>query len=188
MQPEEKNPVTALNDAVLLHMVCGKIASGKSTLAATLANAGRTVRISEDVWLSRLYPGQILTIEDYVRRAKCLKDVLADHTSSLLRAGVSVVLDFPFNTVAARAWGCAVAQSAGCAHRLHFLDVSDTLCKERLRVRNALAEHPFRASEAEFEQITRYFVRPDSTENLNVVIYNEAGPADDRCQGVEPPA
>jgi predicted kinase len=175
MQPEKRNHAAASNDAALLHMVCGKIAAGKSTLTTMLADGERTVLISEDVWLSRLYPGEILSIEDYIRCAKRIKDVLADHTGSLLRAGISVVLDLPFNTRAARAWGYAVAHAAGCGHRLHFLDVSDDVCKERLRARNALGEHPFQASEAEFKQITQYFVPPDFTENLYIVTYDEAG-------------
>lgn len=171
----DKHHTTASNDAVWLHMVCGKIASGKSTLAATLASAERTLLISEDVWLARLYPGEILSIDDYVRCARRIKDVIADHVAAVLQAGVSVVLDLPFNTVVARAWGRAVAQAAGCDHRLHYLDVSDAVCKARLRVRNARGAHPFQASDAEFEQITRYFVAPDPTEGLAIVAYDEAG-------------
>ncbi|KAG8152725.1 AAA family ATPase [Burkholderia catarinensis] len=175
MQTEKSLHTTASNDAVLLHMACGKIASGKSTLVARLASAARTVSISEDVWLAHLYPGEILSIDDYVRCATRIKDVIADHARALLQAGVSVVLDLPFNTVAARAWGRDVSQAAGCDHRLHYLDVGDAVCKARLRVRNARGEHPFHASEAEFEQITRYFVAPDPAEGLNIVAYDEAG-------------
>lgn len=183
MQIEHPFQAALSNDAVLLHMVCGKIASGKSTLTARLANAERTVLISEDTWLARLYPGEILSIDDYVRYAKRIKDVMADHVGAVLQAGVSVVLDFPFNTVAARAWGHRIAQVAGCGHRLHYLDVSDAVCKARLRVRNALGEHPFQASDAEFEQITRYFVAPDSAEGLNVVNYGDAGGVSDQPGG-----
>ena len=39
-----------------LHMICGKIAAGKSTLARRLADQPNTILISEDVWLSTLYP------------------------------------------------------------------------------------------------------------------------------------
>ncbi|WP_423372608.1 AAA family ATPase [Burkholderia sp. LMG 32019] len=175
MQTGKSLHATASNDAVLLHMVCGKIASGKSTLVARLASAGPVVSISEDVWLAHLYPGEILSIDDYVRCATRLRDVLADHARALLQAGVSVVLDLPFNTVAARAWGLAVAQAADCDHRLHYLDVSDAVCKARLRARNARGDHPFQASDAEFERITRYFVAPAATEGLNIVAYDEAG-------------
>ncbi|HIC7210489.1 P-loop nucleotide/nucleoside kinase family protein [Burkholderia stabilis] len=175
MQTGKQLHTTASDDAVLLHMVCGKIASGKSTLTAALASAERTILISEDDWLARLYPAEILSIADYVRYATRLKDVIANHIGALLQAGISVVLDFPFNTVAARAWGLAVSRAAGCGHRLHYLDVSDAVCKARLHARNERGEHPFQASDAEFEQITRYFVVPDSAEGLDIVAYDEAG-------------
>ncbi|WP_239483150.1 ATP-binding protein [Burkholderia sp. MS455] len=116
-QTETTHRATASNDAVMLHMVCGKIASGKSTLTATLASAERTIPISEDDWLARLYPGEILSIDDYVRCATRIKDVIADHVRAVLQAGVPVVLDLPFNTVAARAWGRAVSQPAGASLR-----------------------------------------------------------------------
>ena len=38
-----------------LHLVCGKIAAGKSTLTAELAAQPRTVLISEDFWTARLF-------------------------------------------------------------------------------------------------------------------------------------
>ncbi|MBN3817746.1 ATP-binding protein [Paraburkholderia sp. Se-20369] len=176
MQTENnKNHDAARDDAAILHMVCGKIASGKSTLTAALASARQTILISEDVWLSRLYPGEIRSLEDYVRCAGRVRHVVAEHVLSLLHTGISVVLDFPFNTVASRAWGYALSQRAGCAHRLHYLDVSDPVCKARLRERNAQGAHPFQTSEAEFEQITRYFVAPEPAEKLNVVTYDETG-------------
>jgi len=175
MLTAKKNHDAAGDAATTLHMVCGKIASGKSTLTTTLAGAERTILISEDVWMSRLYPGEILSFEDYVRCAGRIKHVVAEHTHSLLCAGVSVVLDFPFNTVASRAWGYGLSKRAGCGHRLHYLDVSDEVCKTRLRARNARGEHPFQTSETEFEQITRYFVPPDPAEKLDIVTYDEAG-------------
>lgn len=39
---------------VRLHFLCGKIASGKSTLAKQLAKQPRTILLSEDEWLSTL--------------------------------------------------------------------------------------------------------------------------------------
>ncbi len=48
-------------------MICGKIAAGKSTLAARLADAPATVLVSEDHWLSRLYGEELKTVADYAR-------------------------------------------------------------------------------------------------------------------------
>ncbi|WP_233237188.1 ATP-binding protein [Bordetella sp. LUAb4] len=169
--------MTRPHDEVTLHLVSGKIASGKSTLAARLAQTQRTVLISEDVWLSRLFPGEIQSVNDYIRCAAHIKAVLAEHVEDMLRAGVSVVLDLPFNTTSSRAWALAIATRAGCAHSLHYLDVADDVCKARLRRRNELGEHPFQTSDAQFDHITRFFIAPESAEHLDIVFYDAAGAA-----------
>ena len=43
----------------ILHMLCGKIAAGKSTLAARLASAPETVLIAEDDWLNALFADEL---------------------------------------------------------------------------------------------------------------------------------
>lgn len=162
MPPFETTPA-------VLHMVCGKIASGKSSLAQRLAQAPMTVLISEDDWLARLYPNEIHAIADYVRCAGRLRTAMAGHIAALLQAGMSVVLDFPANTLATRAWARGVFEQAGAPHRLHYLDVPDDACKARLRARNAAGGHPFSTSDAEFDQITRHFVAPAPQEGFDVV-------------------
>ncbi|WP_175778886.1 AAA family ATPase [Burkholderia anthina] len=162
-------------ETAVLHMVCGKIASGKSTLTARLMDRSRTVLISEDQWIARLYPNEIHTLTDYVSRAARMKAVLSEHLQALLAAGLSVVLDFPFNTPDTRAWGRVLFQAAGCAHRLHYLDVSDEICKARLAARNLSGGHPFRTSEEQYDQITRYFVPPALGEGFNTIVYDETG-------------
>jgi hypothetical protein len=87
----------------VLHLLCGKIASGKSTLAGQLAEELGTVLISEDRWLDGLYGDQMETLRDYVRFAGKLRAMMGPHVAGLLRAGISVVLDFPANTVETRA-------------------------------------------------------------------------------------
>jgi predicted kinase len=156
----------------VLHLVCGKIAAGKSTLTRQLAERPNTVLLSEDVWLSQLYADEIRTIGDYVRRADQLRRALAPHIESLLRAGLSVVLDFPANTLGNRRWMRDVIDAAGSEHELHYLDVPDEVCKRRLRERNASGSHPFSTSDAEFDEITRHFVPPSDAEGFRVVRYH----------------
>lgn len=160
---------TAVAAPAVLHMVCGKIGSGKSTLTRRLAAQPHTVLISEDVWLACLYPNEIQAITDYVRCAGRLREAMAGHIEALLAAGMSVVLDFPSNTIATRAWARGVFEKAGAAHCLHFLDVPDAVCKARLRARNLSGEHPFETTDAEFDQITRHFVVPTAEEGYQVV-------------------
>lgn len=168
--------LSSTDEAPTLHLLCGKIGAGKSTLSQQLAAKPRHVLISEDAWLATLHPGDIHSIADYLQRAATLRSVLTDHLRALLRVGVSVVLDFPFNTPLARAWARELFEPAGAAHQLHFLDVADEVCKARLRARNARGEHPFQASDEDFEQITRHFVAPAAEEGFVVMRYTEAGP------------
>lgn len=156
------------SDAPTLHLLCGKAAAGKSTLARQLAAAPRTILLSEDDWLTRLYPGEIRTIPDYAHCAGRLRAAIGGHIEDLLRAGLSVVLDFPANTPATRTWMRQRFEAAGTAHCLHLLAVSDAACKARLARRNAAGTHPYQVSDAEFDAITRYFVPPSPEEGFNI--------------------
>lgn len=155
----------------MLHLVCGKIASGKSTLTRKLGGEPGTIVVSEDQWLSRLYPGEQNSLEEYIRNAARLRAAMEPHLLELLRNGVSVVLDFPANTLASRAWMGALVQSAGCGHQLHHLDVPDAVCKARLRQRNAGGQHEFTVSENDFDLISSYFVPPTPDEGFDVIVH-----------------
>ncbi|MDN2675490.1 ATP-binding protein [Janthinobacterium sp. SUN033] len=163
------SPTSSTTASPTLHLVCGKIASGKSTLTARLAAAPHTVRISEDSLLAQLYPGQIASLADYAACAARLRAAIAPLALQMLQAGVSVVLDFPANTPASRAWMRDLFQQAGTPHVLHYLDVTDEECKARLRQRNASGLHPFSTSDAQFDDITRHFVPPQASEGFEIV-------------------
>ncbi|MEH6527437.1 MAG: ATP-binding protein [Sneathiella sp.] len=152
-----------------LHLVCGKIGSGKSTIARKLADNSNTVLLSEDVWLSSLYPGEIKDLRDYVRCSGRLKTVLEEYIKQLLAAGITVVLDFPANTIEGRLWSKALFEEAGVAHELHYLDVADEICKARLHARNAAGVHPFQTTDAEFDLISSYFAPPTEDEGFNII-------------------
>lgn len=159
---------TAPSSGPTLHLVCGKIAAGKSTLTNQLARAPNTVLISEDKLLATLYPGEIQSVADYVRCTAKLRSAIQALVEDILGAGSSVVLDFPANTLASRSWMKTIIAHTSAAHCLHFLDVSDAECKRRLNRRNEEATYQFRTSEAEFDQITQFFVPPTDDEGFNV--------------------
>ena len=162
--------MTTTNEPVL-HFFVGKICAGKSTLAAELGRTPHTVVVSEDEWLSALFGDEIASMEDYLRCSYRLRDVLAPRLVALMRAGLSVVADFQANTIEARLWMREIFKNAACAHRLHFLDVPDDVCRARLRRRNAEGGNPFAATDAQFERITRHFVAPSTDEKFEVVLY-----------------
>jgi predicted kinase len=82
-----------------------------------------------------------------------------------------VVLDYPANTVATRAWMKGVAEAAGAPHLLHLLDVPDELCRARLHRRNADGGHDFAPNDDDFDLITSYFQPPTGAEGFNVEVH-----------------
>ena len=153
----------------MLHMLCGKIASGKSTLAARLAEADGTVLVSEDVWLNALFADQMTTPRDYVRCAAKLRSAMGPHVSALLNADVSVVLDFPANTVEARDWMRSILDATGAGHALHVMTTPDETCLRRLHARNAGGDHPFAATEEQFALFSKHYVAPSPDEGFTLV-------------------
>ncbi|EMO4161328.1 AAA family ATPase [Morganella morganii] len=149
-----------------LHFLCGKIASGKSTLAQQLVCGQQAVLLSEDTWLTALYPGQITQLADYIEKSRLLKSVLELHLVTLLRQGVALVLDFPANTPEQRRWLKGLAEQAGCSYCCHVLNVSDEECKRRLAARNLSGENPFTTSAEQFDLITAHFSYPSEEEEL----------------------
>ena len=157
--------------APTLYLLCGKIGAGKSTLARGLASRPATLLVSEDHWTSSLFADELKTIEDYGRLSARLRAAMGPHIVDILRQGLSVVLDFPANTVKQRSWMRSLITDANTDHELHWLDVPDAVCMQRLRNRNAGGEHPFQVSDAEYAQFTSYFVPPGADEGFHVIVH-----------------
>lgn len=155
-----------------LHLMCGKIASGKSTLTAQIGRLDGVIVIAEDDWLNALFSEEMSSMADYVRYMSKLRKIMGPHVVSLLNAGVSVVLDFQANTVESRNWMRSLLDQTNAAHKLHVLDVSDEVCMARLHARNAQGDHPFAATEEQFKQISKHFVSPSADEGFNIVLHN----------------
>lgn len=152
-----------------LHFFCGKAGAGKSTRARALAESTDAILISEDIWLSRLYGEEMKDFEDYKRLSVRLKTVIGPLAIDLLRAGNDVVLDFPANTRATRAWFRTVFEAAGAAHVLHYLDSADAACLAHIAQRNAeRPEGSHHLSAEQFAAISAYFVAPSADEGFTV--------------------
>jgi predicted kinase len=158
-----------------LYFLCGKMAAGKSTLARGLAQKYDAVLLVQDEFLVKLFPGEIVDIPGFVKYSSRLRDALAGHICSLLSRGVSVVLDFPGNTKAQRAWFRELFERAIVDHELHFVDVTDEQCKRQLKARSKeLPEGSAWTKDDEFDAITKYFQAPSHDEGFNVVRHERA--------------
>ncbi len=132
-----------------------------------------TVVVRGDYWLARLYPGEQNSLADYVRNSTRLRSAITPHLVDLLRSGLSLVLDFPANTPGSRAWMRTLFEDARCAHRLHYLDVAEEVCKARLHRRNASGEHEFTVSDEDFDLFTAHFVPPGAEEAFEVILHRQ---------------
>lgn len=164
-----------MND-VTLHLLAGQIASGKSTLAKKLSKQHDAIVISEDEWLSQIFADEMSTIEDYIRYSNKLKRAMEPHLLSLIQIGLSIVLDFPANTLNQRAWMRNLIDKAGCEHVLHFLDVPVDVCKSRLQERNHQGTHAFQVTDKQFDVISGYFDAPSPEEQFTIIKYDDNSP------------
>lgn len=162
-----------------LHLFCGKIAAGKSTLAEKIAKEHGALLLSEDIWTAALWPGELTSVEAYSDRTGRLKAVLWPHLAEILQAGQSVALDFPANTRRQRARLKRLIDASGADHVLHVLDVPDAVCLARLEARNADGGHPYSPSIADFRQFAKYFEPPSADEGFAVRAWPHVAPPDD---------
>ena len=159
-----------MNPLGTLYFFCGKMGAGKSTKAKQLAKEKHAVLMSEDEWLSMLYPDQITTFEDYLKLSAQLKPLVKKHVQNLLSVGTHVVLDFPANTRSLREWFLTMASEIHANHQLLFLNLNNEQCLSQIAQRRN--EQPERAAfdtEAVFIHVTKLFEAPAATEGLNIV-------------------
>ncbi|WP_293631099.1 ATP-binding protein [Shewanella sp. CG12_big_fil_rev_8_21_14_0_65_47_15] len=167
----QTNVEVTVSDMGSLVFVCGKMGAGKSTLSRQLAEAENCILISEDEWLAALYPDEINDFDAYLSYSARLKPLLKKHVQELLCSGVSVVMDFPANTVNQRLWFRSIFTDSGAAHKLIYLNHSDALCLSQLDKRRQ--SHPERAmfdTEAMFWHVSGYFQPPTMAEGFDLEV------------------
>ena len=152
-----------------LFLLCGKIASGKSTLAASLASKHDALIMAEDEWLSQLYDNK--SLDDYIQTSTKLRTTLEPLIIRMLARGINVVLDFQANTVRSRTWLKGLITKSGTRHELHYLDVPNEVCKARLKIRNVSGQHPYDVDEKTFEIFTSHFLAPQASEGFYVILH-----------------
>ena len=146
---------------------CGKMGAGKSTKAKEFALKDTAVLISEDEWLSILYPQQISSFDDYIKYSALLRALIKSHVQKILLTGTNVVLDFPANTTKQRAWFKKIVGEVNAKHQLIYLEVSDEQCIKQIDKRRL--EQPERSAfdtKEMFYHVTQYFEVPTESEEL----------------------
>lgn len=113
-----------------LYVVCGLPGAGKTTRAMALADATGAVRLCPDEWLVAMG----ISLVDYPVRFR-LQDRMIVHGETLLRAGVSVVVEFGSWERRERDTIRGIAGRTGAATELHFVDAPLAELARRVRER-----------------------------------------------------
>ncbi|MFQ3232029.1 AAA family ATPase [Reinekea sp.] len=160
-----------MNELGTLHFFIGKMGAGKTTYSTKLSKEIGGVLISEDEWLNKLYPNEINNFDDFLVRHSKLLDVIGPHVQKILKAGSSVVLDFPANTIKDRKRYLNIANEIKAPHVATYLNVSNELCL--LQIAKRRLEQPDRVkfdTPEVFEMVTQYFEEPNESEGLSLHI------------------
>jgi predicted kinase len=160
-----------MNSKGTLIFFCGKMGAGKSTLSRKISQELNAILLSEDDWLSTLYPEEITNFDDYLKYSNRLKPLLKPHLRSILNSGVSVVMDFPANTRNQRAWFKDIFLTEGIPHRLIYLEVDDKTCIEQIAKRRET--NPKRSlfdTEEVFRHVTSFFQPPSADEGFLIEV------------------
>jgi predicted kinase len=153
---------------------CGKMGAGKSTKSKEFALKHNAVLLSEDEWLSILYPQQISSFDDYIKYSALLRPLIKSHVQKILLTGTNVVLDFPANTTKQRAWFKNIFKEIDAKHQLIYLEVSDKQCIKQISKRRL--EQPERSAfdtKEMFYHVTKYFEIPLDNEELEITVIGE---------------
>ena len=153
----------------VLTFFCGKMGAGKSTKSSDIAVERNAVLLSEDEWIESLYPNKITSMEGYVEYSNRLKPQIKKLVQAILVSGTDVVMDFPANTISQRGWFRSIFSEIEAPHELVYIDLANEDCLKQIEKRRV--QQPERAktdTKEMFEEVTKYFIEPQSEEGFNI--------------------
>ena len=148
-----------------LILLCGLPAPGKTTLARELERGRPALVLSEDAWVSRMFPPEAAHDDPIRERIKAAPWGIAVHAA---RLGVDVVLDWGLWARGGRDDYRARAAALGLPIELRFLDVPRDELRRRNAVRNAaLPPDTFRIEDGQLAEWWSLFQPPTPNELLD---------------------
>ncbi len=146
-----------------VHLICGKICSGKSTFARSLAKEKNAVILSCDEVMT-LFP-QPEGDEAYAAVSDRVKAFLLQKAVEILGCGTNVILDWGFWQKADRAETNAFFARLGIPAEWYYLDADEKQWRERIARRNAApGASDYYVDEGLLQKCLRRFETPDAEE------------------------
>ncbi len=115
-------------------MICGKLCSGKSTLARKLSENERSVILSIDEFMLALFGPY--TGDKHDEYTAAIKSILIEKAARIAIAGPDVILDWGFWQRKDRDQIRSYFENKGIVCTLIYLRIDDETWKNRIRMRN----------------------------------------------------
>ena len=145
-----------------LHLTVGLPGVGKTTLARELEQATGALRLTPDEWMAPLFG---LRWTDFGRKRDVLEGRLVWVGHHVLRAGVSVILDFGCWSSDERFALRAIADLAGAAFELHYVTLPEDERRTRATARwRGAPEETFEMTLNDHERFRTLFTPPTTDE------------------------
>ncbi len=120
-------------------LICGRICSGKSTYAQRIRKKHNAVLLSVDEIMLSIF-GQYVG-EKHDEYCENIQHYLFDKSLELIETGINVILDWGFWQKDEREYAKNFYKDRSIDCELHYIDVPDSVWKERIKGRNnAIAE------------------------------------------------
>jgi predicted kinase len=155
-----------------VHLLCGLVGVGKTTLARQIAHERDAVRFSLDAWMLRLYGRLRYDDPVYVSRLDGCKALIWDTACQVLTTGHDVVLDWNQWSRERRAEWASAAMQVGATPVLHFVDVSLDTAIARAASRSASDPFSHDLDEAGVRHMATIFETPTDEEGIEIVVYS----------------
>lgn len=140
-------------------LTCGKVCSGKSTLAKKLKSEKNAVILSCDELMLSLFDEHLGEKHNEIVRKS--KEYLMKKSLEILQCGINIILDWGFWTKAERQEIENFYNSNGFETEWHFIDISDEQQRKNILKRNAERdENSYFISEEMAEKFNSLFENP----------------------------
>lgn len=153
----DSSPWKAVQNMTTVHLVCGRLGVGKTSLAKGIERERHALRFSLDEWMIHLF-GKSSSRDVFSRRVALCMDLMMHLTERLIELGTDVVLDVGFWKRTDRHRARETISRCGGKPILYLLEAPPEVRWQRLRMRNRVSiEGTYRFTRDKFEELESFF-------------------------------
>jgi len=149
-----------------IHLICGKICSGKSYYAKTLAAERNAVILSVDEITYAFFNNDLG--DKHEEMTAKIREYLSNKAVEIAKCGLDVILDWGFWSRETRAAATVFFSSRGISVIWHYIDISDEDWMKNIEKRNDLVtkglSHDYYLDEGLYDKLMSRFEVPERSE------------------------